>query len=39
MQSDFKLKENKTTIQIEIIAGISTFLATSYIIVVNPKIY
>lgn len=26
MQSDFKLKENKTNIQIEIIAGISTFL-------------
>jgi len=38
MRSYFKLKENKTTVQTEIIAGISTFLATSYIIVVNPGI-
>jgi adenine/guanine/hypoxanthine permease len=38
MRSYFQLKENKTTLQTEIIAGISSFLATSYIIVVNPGI-
>lgn len=38
MQSFFKLHENNTTIQTEILAGISTFLATAYIIVVNPTI-
>src|SRR5215212_942406 len=38
MLFDFHLKENKTTVQTEIIAGISSFLATSYIIVVNPSI-
>ena len=34
----FKLKENKTTVFIEIIAGITTFMAMSYIIFVNPAI-
>lgn len=34
----FQLRANGTNIQTEIIAGISTFLATSYIIVVNPAI-
>lgn len=34
----FKLKENKTTISTEIIAGITTFMAMSYIIFVNPAI-
>jgi adenine/guanine/hypoxanthine permease len=38
MQSYFKLKENGTNVQTEVIAGISSFLATSYIIVVNPGI-
>lgn len=38
MPSYFQLQENKTTLQTEIIAGISSFLATSYIIVVNPSI-
>ncbi len=38
MQSYFKLQENKTTLQTEILAGIATFLATAYIIVVNPSI-
>ena len=32
----FKLKENKTKISTEIIAGITTFMAMSYIIFVNP---
>ena len=34
----FKLKENKTTVRIEIVAGIITFLTMSYILVVNPNI-
>ena len=38
MQSYFQLKENNTTVKTEIIAGVSSFLATAYIIVVNPSI-
>lgn len=32
----FKLKENKTTLSRELLAGITTFATMSYIIVVNP---
>lgn len=38
MQEYFQLKKNGTSVQTEIIAGISSFLATSYVIVVNPSI-
>ena len=38
MQDYFELKKNNTTLQTEIIAGVSSFLATSYIIVVNPSV-
>ncbi len=34
----FKLKENGTTVSTEIMAGLTTFFAMSYIIVVNPGI-
>jgi len=34
----FQIKENQSTIKIEIIAGITTFLSTMYIIIVNPSI-
>lgn len=34
----FKLKENKTTVFTEVMAGITTFMAMSYIIFVNPAI-
>lgn len=34
----FKLKENNTNVSTEIIAGLSTFFAMAYIIVVNPAI-
>ncbi len=34
----FNLKANKTSIRIEIIAGITTFVTAMYIIVVNPAI-
>ena len=38
MQAFFAIKNNGSTIRTEIIAGASSFLATSYIIVVNPSI-
>lgn len=38
MEQFFQLKKNNTTIAIELIAGASSFLATAYIIVVNPGI-
>jgi AGZA family xanthine/uracil permease-like MFS transporter len=38
MEQFFQLKKNKTNIQTEAIAGVSSFLATAYIIVVNPAI-
>jgi AGZA family xanthine/uracil permease-like MFS transporter len=38
MLSYFDLTKNKTTWQTEVLAGASSFLATSYIIVVNPSI-
>src|SRR5579871_1375037 len=34
----FKLKENNTTVYTEVLAGVTTFLAMSYIIFVNPAI-
>lgn len=38
MDKFFKLKENGTTVSTEIIAGLTTFFAMSYIIFVNPAI-
>jgi len=38
MQTYFEFKKHNTSLQTEIVAGISSFLATSYIIVVNPGI-
>ena len=34
----FRLKENGTTVMTEVIAGLTTFFAMSYIIIVNPSI-
>ena len=34
----FKLKANKTTVSKELIAGLTTFMAMSYIIFVNPQV-
>ncbi|MPR35698.1 NCS2 family permease [Salmonirosea aquatica] len=34
----FELRRNGTSVRVELIAGLSTFLATMYIIVVNPAI-
>ncbi|ERI85824.1 putative permease [Bacteroides pyogenes F0041] len=38
LQKLFKLKEHKTNVRTEIVAGIITFLTMSYILVVNPNI-
>ena len=38
MTKFFRLKENGTTVSTEIMAGLTTFFAMSYIIVVNPGI-
>ena len=38
LEKIFHLKENKTTISREIIAGLTTFMAVSYIIFINPAI-
>lgn len=38
MDKFFKLKENKTTVSKEIMAGVTTFFAMSYILFVNPNI-
>jgi len=34
----FKLSERKTSVRVEVVAGVSTFLTMAYIIVVNPQI-
>jgi len=38
MEKFFKLKENGTNVSTEVIAGITTFFAMAYIIIVNPLI-
>ncbi|OTN77175.1 xanthine/uracil/vitamin C permease [Enterococcus sp. 8G7_MSG3316] len=38
MEKFFKLKENNTTVSTEVMAGVTTFFAMSYILFVNPSI-
>lgn len=38
LEKIFKLKENNTNITTELMAGVTTFIAISYIIFINPKI-
>jgi AGZA family xanthine/uracil permease-like MFS transporter len=38
MDKFFKLKENKTTVRTEIVAGTTTFMTMAYILAVNPGI-
>ena len=38
LEKIFKLKENKTNVFTEFIAGLTTFMAISYIIIINPSI-
>lgn len=35
----FKLSERKTTVRTEVIAGITTFMAMAYILMVNPGMF
>lgn len=37
MEKFFKLKDNKTTVRTEIMAGLTTFFAMAYIVFVNPN--
>ena len=34
----FKLKDNRTTVQTEVVAGFTTFMTMAYILAVNPGI-
>lgn len=38
LEKFFKIKENKSTLKVEIIAGITTFMTMVYILAVNPSI-
>ncbi|HJK59266.1 MAG TPA: hypothetical protein O0X20_03410, partial [Methanocorpusculum sp.] len=38
LESVFHLKAEKTTVSREVIAGLTTFFAIAYIIIVNPAI-
>lgn len=38
LEKTFRLKENKTTVRTEVIAGITTFMTMAYILAVNPNI-
>lgn len=38
LENFFKLKENKTNVRTEVIAGITTFMTMAYILAVNPNI-
>ncbi|PIF06610.1 MAG: guanine permease [Draconibacterium sp.] len=38
LEKFFKLKENKTTVKTELLAGITTFMTMAYILAVNPDI-
>ena len=38
LETTFKLKDHKTNIKQEVVAGITSFLTLAYIIFINPKI-
>lgn len=38
LEKIFKLKENKTSVSTEVIAGITTFMTMAYILAINPNI-
>ena len=38
LEKIFKLKENKTTVRTEIVAGLTTFMTMAYIIALNPNL-
>ena len=38
MEKIFKLKENNTSVRVELVAGLSTFMTMAYIIALNPNL-
>ena len=38
LENVFHLKENRTTVQTELLAGLTTFMTMAYILAVNPLI-
>ena len=38
MEKLFKLKEHNTTVKVEVLAGLTTFMTMAYILIVNPLI-
>ena len=38
LEKIFHLKENKTDVRTEVIAGVTTFMTMAYILAVNPNI-
>ena len=38
METLFKLKQNKTTVRTEVIAGVTTFMTMAYIVALNPNL-
>ncbi len=38
MEKLFKLKENNTTVRVEVVAGLTTFMTMAYIIALNPNL-
>ena len=38
LEKIFKLKENKTTVKTEVVAGLTTFMTMAYIIALNPNL-
>ena len=38
MEKIFKLKQNKTTVRTEIVAGLTTFMTMAYIVALNPNL-
>lgn len=38
MEKIFKLKENRTSVKTEIVAGLTTFMTMAYIIALNPNL-
>ena len=38
LEKFFRLKENKTDVRTEVVAGITTFMTMAYILAVNPNI-
>lgn len=39
MEKFFKVKENGSTVRTEVLAGLTTFMAMAYILLVNPGMF